>query len=312
MSDQIADQPVLSFRDLSYSFLNGGFALTGISGDLYAGEHTVLIGVSGSGKSTLMALAAALLGPNHGQILLHNEPVPGPDQRLVPGHESIVLMRQQPEFSLGMTCRQLLMQHLRAYERTWAEAETLRLLKLCGLYHFQDRLPNTMSGGEQQRLALAIALSTHPAVLLLDEPLSKIDPYQKAQLAADLKQIAAEEGVACLWVLHEPELAILIADQIWVMQHGSIVQQGDTETVYFCPQTLSIGELLGPINQLPAHLWDRFPKAKAQGGFLRPSQVPITSDMPVLRTQFLGLYTLVWVEVDGVEVVGSLNPKPAP
>lgn len=301
-----ADQPVLSFRNIGFTYPVGGFALAGISGDLYAGEHTVLIGVSGSGKSTLMALAAALLGPSKGQILLHGLPVPGPSERLVPGHEAIVLMRQQPEFSLGMTCSQLLMQHLRAYERTWAEAETLRLLTLCGLYHFQDRLPTTMSGGEQQRLALAIALSTHPAVLLMDEPLSKIDPHQKAQLAADLKQIAAEEGVACLWVLHEPELALLIADHIWVMQDGVIVQQGDTQAIYFRPQTLAIGELLGPINLLPTHLWDRFPQAIAQSGFLRPSQVLITPDMPVLRTQFLGLYSLVWVDVDGLEVVGCV------
>lgn len=264
--------PILQFQDLSYAYASkqDGQVVQGLSGAIYPGKHTVVMGPSGSGKSTLLKLLAGHLKPATGHIFLDGKPLPGPDVQLVPGHPDIALLDQLPVFTPRLTAQQALVHAMRDYERTWAQAEAIRLLELVQLGHYAHQHPSTLSGGEQQRLALVLTLCTRPRVLLLDEPLSRVDPYLRGQLALVLASLAADYEVAMLWTLHEPALALGIADELWLMNKGQWLQQGSPQTVYEQPVNLLAAHLLGEASELP------------DGAILRPHELDVYSlDHPV-------------------------------
>jgi ABC-type cobalamin/Fe3+-siderophores transport system ATPase subunit len=307
------DIPLLLFDEVSFGYNNSAeFGLKRVSGALFPGQHLVLIGASGSGKSTLVALAGGYLTPKSGQVYFKREPLAGPESRLVPGHEDIVRMPQHIEFTARLNFKQQLLHELKGYEKSWATEEADRLLALCGLLHLSDTNPINASGGEQQRLALALALCRHPDVLLLDEPLNKVDPDQQISLAKTIRDIATEENVACLWVLHQPALALTIADEIWVMANGVVVEKGSPTKLFFNPVYQDTAKLLGPVNVIDPELLPVFPRSRNQNNLLRPSQIKLTSESPVcygrvVQSDFYGAYYLLEVQTEWQMLVVQTN-----
>lgn len=308
--------PLLSFQNLTYAYaapveraLKGlaagkehhgntevdahALAVGPVSGTLHEGTTWVIMGASGSGKSTLLKLLAGHLQPTEGHILFRGQPLPGPETQLVPGHPDIALLDQLPVFQPRLSCQQVLVHALRGYERHWAQAEAMRLLEAVGLADKHDRHPGTLSGGEQQRLAIVVAMSTRPALCLLDEPLSRVDAHLKQTLLSTLQQLATDYGITMVWTLHEPYLAMGIAQQLSFMHHGTWLQQGSAETLYAHPINGTAAALLGHASPNPGLF-------KTAGQWLRPQDLTLLPDaqadaipMTVQESLYQGAYWLV-------------------
>lgn len=292
MEDNEQDRGLV-ISGLAYSYEQSDdrvFSLGPITSSVKPGGQIVLIGESGAGKSTLMRLLAGHLQPSQGSITVDGKQVLGPDFKLVSGDERILLMDQQPAFSPKLSIRQIILHELRHYEREWAHKEADRLLELCGISRYSHKEAKYLSGGEQQRLALAMTLATHPSVLLLDEPVSKLDHHLKSELVNAVRQIVEEEGITAIWTLHEPELTLSIADEIWVMQDGQLVQQGNPEHVYFKPDNDRVAGLLGDYNLLTEALATDL--KVSHNRILRPSSLmlsePGTGHWMLTQQVFLG------------------------
>jgi NitT/TauT family transport system ATP-binding protein len=196
-------------------------ALGGVDLELASGEFVAVVGRSGCGKSTLLRLVAGLLQPSAGQIERDGHPLRGvsPDAALV--FQRPVLLDWR-----SVLDNVLLPIELTGLPRSRYEARAGRLLESLGLGGFQHRRPRQLSGGMQQRAALARALITDPDLLLLDEPFSALDAITREQLQAELQRVWAESGATALLVTHDIAEAVFLADRVALMtpRPGQIAQ----------------------------------------------------------------------------------------
>jgi putative spermidine/putrescine transport system ATP-binding protein len=215
---------------------------------LQPGELIALLGPSGCGKTTTLRLLAGLEDADTGQIT-----VAGRDITHVPANKRDMGMVFQA-YSLfpHMTVRQNVAFGLRLRRVGSAERDrhALEMLDLVGLSTQADRYPHQLSGGQQQRVALARALAIEPQVLLLDEPLSALDAKVRAQLRDQIRRIQLEVGITTLFVTHDQEEALAIADRVGVMREGRIEQLASPTEVYSRPATSFVAEFVGLSNRL--------------------------------------------------------------
>src|ERR1039458_3065125 len=223
-------------------------ALDGLDLTMAPGELVALLGPSGCGKTTTLRLVAGLEDADAGRIT-----VGGKDVIHLPASKRDAGMVFQA-YSLfpHMTARQNVAFGLRM--RKVGSRERLRrageMLELVGLSTQADRYPNQLSGGQQQRVALARALAIEPQVLLLDEPLSALDAKVRAQLRDEIRRIQLEVGITTLFVTHDQEEALAIADRVGVMREGHLEQLAPPIEVYSRPATSFVAEFVGLSNRL--------------------------------------------------------------
>ena len=202
-----------------------------VSLDVSAGEAVVILGPSGSGKTTLLRLIAGLDTPDAGTITVFDTPVAEPGRTLVPPHRRGVgfvfqdlalwphlTVFQNLDFVLGST-------RVSPPERRLRAEQALSLVQIG---HFAGRFPHQLSGGEQQRAALARALVGRPRVLLLDEPLSSLDPELRASLRTELRRLGRELPVTMVYVTHDREDAAALADRVVEMRAGRVTSITET------------------------------------------------------------------------------------
>jgi iron(III) transport system ATP-binding protein len=205
---------------------NGRGSVVGVSLDVAAGESVVIVGPSGSGKTTLLRLVAGLERPDAGEIWLDGRTVAGAERNLVAPHQRglgfvfqdlalwpHLTVRRNLEFVLGSAA----VPKARRNERI---EETLRLCRIDP--HLADRSPDQLSGGEQQRVALARALVGSPRLLLLDEPLSSLDPDLRVSLRGELASLRRQLHLTMIYVTHDAEDAAVLADRTVVMRQGRV------------------------------------------------------------------------------------------
>jgi putative spermidine/putrescine transport system ATP-binding protein len=229
-------------------------ALDGLSLTLHPGELVALLGPSGCGKTTALRLLAGLEDADGGRIV-----VGGKDVSALPTNKR----------DMGMVFQAYsLFPHLTALEnvafglrlRKVADAERRRragdMLELVGLSAQADRYAHQMSGGQQQRVALARALAIRPTVLLLDEPLSALDAKVRAQLRDEIRRVQLDVGITTLFVTHDQEEALAIADRVGVMRAGQLEQLGAPTEVYAQPASPFVAEFVGLTNRIPARVDD--------------------------------------------------------
>jgi putative spermidine/putrescine transport system ATP-binding protein len=202
-----------------------------------------LLGPSGSGKSTVLKLVAGIERPDGGDILLDNRSVLG-----VPAHRrGAVLMFQKAYLFPFLSVAENIAFGLRAQRATGAtiRAEVARMLELVGLPGTERRRPGQLSGGEQQRVALARALVTRPRVLLLDEPLSSLDPATRQTLQEAVRRIQRELAITTVLVTHDRAEALAMADRIALMERGTLVAHDTPRRLYERPPTRRASRQMG-------------------------------------------------------------------
>lgn len=224
-------------------------ALNDFNLEIKPGEMVVLLSGSGCGKSTALRSLAGLEDIQAGRILVGGQDVTG-----VPVNKRDMAMVFQA-YSLfpHMTALQNVEFGLEIRGVTRAERRHLAMekLDLVGLADQAGKYTQQMSGGQQQRVALARALAVNPRVLLLDEPLSALDAKVRVQLRDEIRRIQLEAGTTTVFVTHDQEEALAVADRIGVMNHGRIEQIADPQTLYRRPETEYVATFIGLTNRLP-------------------------------------------------------------
>ena len=229
-------------------------ALDGIDLDISPGEFVALLGPSGCGKTTALRSLSGLETVDSGSILID-----GIDVARVPTNKRDMGMVFQ-SYSLfpHLTVLEnvefgLRMRRVAASARASRAAESLEMV---GLGHLGERFAHQLSGGQQQRVALARALVTRPRVLLLDEPLSALDAKVRVQLRDQIRLIQSDLGITTLFVTHDQEEALAVADRVAVMKDGRIEQIGTPEQLYTTPASPFVANFVGLSNKVPAELVD--------------------------------------------------------
>ena len=228
-------------------------------------EFLSILGPSGCGKSTLLRLIAGLEVPSKGQVLLEKLEISGKKIILPPESRKFGMIFQDfalfPHLSIEINI---------AYgvngSRSEKQKRVEELLKLVSLQHLASKMPHQISGGEQQRIAVARALAPRPRLILMDEPFSNLDYKLRLQLRREIRVILKHEGVATILVTHDQVEAITFSERVLLMHKGKLVQAGTPEEIYQHPQTLWASSFVGEANHLSVE-WEET-SLKSPFGFL--------------------------------------------
>jgi putative spermidine/putrescine transport system ATP-binding protein len=300
-------------------------ALDGLSLDIEPGEMVVLLGPSGCGKTTALRILAGLDHADEGQVR-----VGGEDITAVPANKRDMGMVFQA-YSLfpHMTVRDNVAfgLRLRGQDRTRRLARSREMLELVGLTAFEDRYAHQLSGGQQQRVALARALAVEPAVLLLDEPLSALDAKVRVQLREEIRRVQLDVGTTTLFVTHDQEEALAVADRVGVMNAGRLDQIAPPTELYARPATRFVAEFVGLSNRVRADVsGGRATVLAARVGLLegsvgngsghalvRPEAVQVSEsgdpNARVVSVAFLGPFSRVQCRLDDGQILVAQLPS---
>jgi sulfate/thiosulfate transport system ATP-binding protein len=265
--------------------------LRDVSIDVASGSLTALLGPSGGGKSTLLRVIAGLEIPDSGTVTIN-----GIDAtRLAPQRRNVGFVFQHYAAFKHMTVHDNVAFGLKIRKRPKAEIRkrVAELLELVHIEQFADRYPAQLSGGQRQRMALARALAVEPQVLLLDEPFGALDAQVRKELRAWLRRLHDEVHVTTVFVTHDQEEAIEVADEIVVLADGIVEQAGSPQEIYDNPGSPFVMRFLGPVTEI-------------DGRLVRPHDIEV-SDTPlpngatatVTRIVRLGFEVRVEMSLDG-------------
>jgi len=279
-------------------------ALDGLTLDIAPGEFVALLGPSGCGKTTALRVLAGLEDADSGRV-----EVGGKDITSVPtSARDMGMVFQAYSLFPHMTARQnvefgLRLRHIPSARRA---ARASQMMDLVELSDHADRYAHQLSGGQQQRVALARALAIEPQVLLLDEPLSALDAKVRVQLRDEIRRIQLEVGTTTVFVTHDQEEALAVADRVGVMRAGNLEQLASPHDLYARPATPFVADFVGLTNRLRATVEGQranlmgtsvplLPGSVLRGGALvliRPESIAVTADpagrTTVVSASFLG------------------------
>ena len=232
-------------------------ALKGVSLNFKSGALTAILGPSGCGKTTLLRSIAGFIEVDAGRIFFDSEEVTG----LPPQRRGTAMVFQNYALWPHMTIFENVAYGLRLQKVPAAEIrrrvlKVLELVEIGNLADVESRKPSALSGGQQQRVALARALVVEPKVLLMDEPLSNLDAKVRQRLRAELRRLQKQVGITAIYVTHDQEEALALADTVVLMDQGTIVQTGTPQEIYLKPTTAFAAEFLGVSNQLEGEATD--------------------------------------------------------
>lgn len=219
--------------------------ISNVSFDINKGEIVAIIGESGSGKSTLLKSIYGLLKVDDGEIIFNGKRVKGPDEQLIPGHAEMKMVTQ--DFSLNIYAKVYdnIASQLSNTNVALKQQKTMEVMEHLRITALKDKKIIALSGGEQQRVAIAKALVSDTKVLLLDEPFSQVDAILKNQLRADIKQLSKETGLTIIMVSHDATDGLFMADRLVILKDGQLVQEGKPRAVYNRPSNTYTAKMLG-------------------------------------------------------------------
>jgi iron(III) transport system ATP-binding protein len=294
-------------------------ALDGVSLTVGPGELVCLLGHSGCGKTTLLRVAAGVEAPTSGRVLMDGFEVSGPASFVPPERRGVGLMFQDYALFPHLSVLDNILFGLTDLPGAEAGVAARRALARVGLERSASDFPHTLSGGEQQRVALARSIAPRPGVLLMDEPFSNLDRRMRDAIRDETVAILREIGATTIVVTHDPEEAMRIADRIVLMRSGEIVQQGTAEEIYLRPSDLFAARFFCDFNEVEGVVQHRqvstpvgiFPCPHLAEGVnaivcIRPQGVrlkPAGFCIPgrVVSRRFLGEVDLTHVAVQGLD-----------
>jgi putative spermidine/putrescine transport system ATP-binding protein len=296
------------------------------------GELIALLGPSGCGKTTTLRLLAGLEDADAGSISVGGKDI----TRLPASKRDMGMVFQAYSLFPHMTVKQNVGfgLRLRGVSATERDRRALEMLELVELSSQADRYPSQISGGQQQRVALARALAIEPQVLLLDEPLSALDAKVRAQLRDQIRRIQLEIGITTLFVTHDQEEALAIADRVGVMRAGRLEQLAPPTEVYSRPATPFVAEFVGLSNRLAGTVTGSTVTVRGHDlplvdpstppgpvtAIVRPEAVTLASDSSgesgpmtgtVIASTFLGATSRVTVDLGDTTVMAQLPTSDA-
>ena len=222
----------------------GAFELRSVNLEIERGEYFAILGPTGAGKTKLLEIIAGLQAPSSGDVWIDDKKVTG----LPPERRHVGLMYQDYLLFPHLTVRKNILFGLRDKPKLERLRRVDEISRLLGIEHLLDRHITGLSGGEQQRIALARALAPQPRVLLLDEPLSALDPQNRRAVRRELTALHAKLGTTTIHVTHDFEEALVVADRLAVMSRGEIVQVGPPEEVVHKPNSAFVANFFGVEN----------------------------------------------------------------
>ncbi len=238
----------LKLSSISFSYTKGRDIVKDLEMEVRTGEIYSLLGSSGSGKSTILSMIAGFLRPRTGRVVLDSVDITD----LPPEKRGVGMVFQDLSLFPHMSVLSNIMYGIRGSrsdEKT-AKDRAMELLALAGLEGLEKRLPHQLSGGERQRVALMRTLAPGPKLVLLDEPLSALDPSLRTELRKELRTILKGLGMTALYVTHDRTEALSISDRIGLLQDGRIVEEGDPESMYWRPKGSRTALFMGMNNSL--------------------------------------------------------------
>src|SRR3954471_6072274 len=266
-------------------------ALSGVSLEIPSGSLTALLGPSGGGKSTLLRVIAGLEQPDTGHVEIEGiDATALPPQRRGVGfvfqhYAAFKHMNVERNVGFGRSIRHKPKDEIRARVR--------ELLELVHLEQFAHRYPSQLSGGQRQRMALARALAVEPKVLLLDEPFGALDAQVRKELRAWLRRLHDQVHVTTVFVTHDQEEAMEVADSIVVMADGQVQQVGTPDQLYEAPSSDFVMSFLGPVTRIGGEL------VRPHDVELFPGPTNGAREATITRVTRLGFEVRVDLDIDG-------------
>jgi iron(III) transport system ATP-binding protein len=307
---------VLDLRAVTRSF-GGAPAVDRLSLSAAPGEFLVLLGPSGCGKTTTLRLIAGFEMPDAGQILINGHPVAGNGHAVPPERRRVGMVFQEYALFPHLNVEQNIAFGLSG-DKPARRARAAALMTMVGLSGLGERMPYALSGGQQQRVALARALAPQPEIVLLDEPFSNLDAALRGQVRREVREILRQSGAACVFVTHDQEEALSLADRVAVMFGGRIAQAGTPQEIYERPASRAVAEFIGEAALIPgqaaglqAHC------ALGEVALARPAHGP---SLLLLRPESVALASpregaagrVLWCEYFGREVRASVQLEGGP
>lgn len=302
----------LSLNNVSF-FYGKSEIIKGFNLDVEQGSFTTLLGASGCGKTTLLRLISGFLKPTEGTVSINGQV----QNEILPNKRKIGMVFQDYALFPHMTVEQNLLYGLKLkkgekrtkeqnVELVQKTAENLNLQKLL------KRYPSELSGGQQQRVALGRTLVLEPHILLMDEPLSSLDAKLRLKVREELKEIQQRLKITTIYVTHDQEEALSLSDRIAVLRHGSLLQYGTPEQIYFEPKDKYVADFVGRANFI------RTGNGDVGGEFLvRPEWIALSKEKngtsadftgTVVSKEFLGTFLRYRIKFENQEIVVDQNP----
>src|SRR5689334_13985661 len=310
----MAKKPDIELVALTTSFV-GTVAVDAINLKSPTGADCCLLGPSGCGKTTTLRMIAGHEAASEGDVILGSENITD----LPPAARGTAMMFQSYALFPHLDCidNVAFSLKMRGVEKEKRQARALELLKRVQMEPFAKRLPAQLSGGQQQRVALARALITDPQVLLLDEPLSALDPFLRIKMREELKALQTKLGISFIHVTHSQDEAMALADLVVVMNHGRIEQAAPPREVFNKPASAFVARFIGGHNVIPAAV----ARAKGRAPFVairadrvtvQPGTAPVdaTSLSGITRSvEYLGSTVQVGIDVTGLDTLSAVVPE---
>lgn len=238
---------MLQVKNLSFKYADN-MVLEAIDFRVDPGEHISIIGESGSGKSTLLKLVYGEYDLNEGEIFWKATQILGPKFNLVVGYDFMKYVAQEFDLMPFISVEENIGKHLSNFFPKEKQKRIQELLDVVELSEFANTKVKNLSGGQKQRVALARALAKEPEILLLDEPFSHIDNFQKQSLRRSVFNYLKEKNIACIVATHDSEDVLGYADKMMVLHKTNIIANETPEVLYQNPQTSLIASFFGEFN----------------------------------------------------------------
>jgi len=294
-------------------------AVEGVNLTLHQSRFLALLGPSGCGKTTTLRLLAGFESPDTGEIEISNQVVDAPGLHVPPEQRQVGMVFQEYALFPHLTVAGNVAYGVpKGVDKQQRVHETLELV---GLAEVKQRMPYELSGGQQQRVALARALAPKPDLILLDEPFSNLDAGLRTQVRAEVRQILRQAQATVIFVTHDQEEALSLADEVAVMMEGQLVQIDPPSKLYRRPATRQVAAFVGEANFLPGQasngqVWcelGEFPSTYIHSGevevMLRPEDIRLipteTGSVEIVDRTFFGHDQLLLVRLGSGRLLHS-------